>query len=170
MQNDNDTIKIGPHWWHIVTPIMMIIAGFIPMLLGGFMTPLNPVDTVTDSMRVLIGCSVSCCGVPAVIGGGLLLVMTVWAMTRWHLTISPTMVSVERGYVGRKSDEIYIRHIESVSVRKGLLGAVLNCGKLVIGGSGGTKLESVYVADPQRVRKLIYDRVNDRRSYGSYYR
>jgi len=132
------------------------------MVVGGLIAPLNPQDNMVDALKVFVGIGVSCCSVPLALGGALVLVLTLLRMSSWHLTVTEDKVSVMRGLVRRNYDEIYMRHVSAVSVRKRLFGLIFNCGCLQVRGSGGARLTSVIIGDPYRARRLIYEYVKRR--------
>jgi uncharacterized membrane protein YdbT with pleckstrin-like domain len=43
------------------------------------------------------------------------------------------------GLISRKTKEIYLSHVESISIDQGILGRILNFGTIVIIGTGGTR-------------------------------
>jgi len=167
VRNERDTrqirtlIRANPHWIYLVKPFVYMGLGTAPMIVGAAIMP-GSGDPAAEAIRITLGASAFCCGAPFFVGGAVLLLLTLWGMARWHLTLTTEKFSVARGYIGRRSDEIYIRQIESVSVRKGLIGALLNYGEIVVRGSGGTPIKSVMVSRPDVIRDRVREVVMGR--------
>ena len=76
-------------------------------------------------------------------------------MRTTELAITNRRVIAKTGFIRRHSLEILLPKIESVDVRQGILGRMLNFGTVTVTGTGGTRESFKAIAEPIVVRKKI---------------
>ena len=76
-------------------------------------------------------------------------------MRTTELAITNRRVIAKTGFIRRHSLEILLPKIESVDVRQGILGRMLNFGTVTVTGTGGTREGFKAIAEPIVVRKKI---------------
>lgn len=95
----------------------------------------------------------------AVFGAALLLRTIVAGLTN-TITVTSTRVIARSGLVNVTSNDLPLRSVESVNVKRSPLGLILNYGTLVIHGTGGTKTEVYLVGSPTNFRDEMLQRLS----------
>jgi len=92
----------------------------------------------------------------------LLLFSTIGLLVRCFIAIWTTEYAVtnkriikKTGLISRKTKEIYLSHVESISIDQGILGRIFNFGTIVIIGTGGTRNYMKSIIGPMKIRNRI---------------
>jgi uncharacterized membrane protein YdbT with pleckstrin-like domain len=88
--------------------------------------------------------------------GGLLLAWPYIVRANTELVLTNRRVIAKFGVVSTDTVEINLAKVESIRVRQGIFGRMLNYGDIVVGGSGATHAPFVRIADPLEYRRA-YD-------------
>jgi uncharacterized membrane protein YdbT with pleckstrin-like domain len=93
------------------------------------------------------------------IGLGLFLVLM---LPYWNTEIGVTShrIIVKRGWFNLEADELELKAIEKINVRKGMLGKLVNYGVIVIHGTGVDDMILDHIADPEQFHKAIEEAIN----------
>jgi uncharacterized membrane protein YdbT with pleckstrin-like domain len=125
------------HWWHMVAaPLGTFIAGII-------LTPLFGIGLLVLAVDLLIVLPV---------------VILLWRTEQFAVT--DQRVLSKRGLLARRTDEVALRHVESVQVQQGIAGRLWNYGDLAVQGSGGHRLVLPMVTRPQQLRAAVQQGVH----------
>ena len=65
---------------------------------------------------------------------GVFLVIRIWST---EMAVTSRRLIYKRGWIARKTDELSLHRIEEVNLRQGVLGRILNYGKVHVQGMGG---------------------------------
>src|SRR5262245_50076215 len=87
----------------------------------------------------------------------LLITWVAWVSTEYAVT--NMRVVMKRGVVQRQTSETLILKVESVDVRQGLLGQMLDFGDVVLHGTGGTAESFATIARPLEFRRHVQEQV-----------
>lgn len=146
-----------PHWVILLGPGVLAAIGFLCTVCS-ILPMLNPPPgqnpPPVEGARLMAGCS-SCILLLA-------LFMAVYALIVFitsEFTLTDRRVMVESGVLGRRSKEIFLNKVESVSVETPLLGRLLNYGTIVITGSGGAREYLNRISNPQEIRSQIQHQI-----------
>ena len=97
-----------------------------------------------------------------VLGGVLLLALGLWQIVRaWFMCVNTEIIVTNRriifktGFISRNSIEMNLDKVESVVVRQGILGRILDFGTLVIRGVGAGLEPVANVAAPLEFHKHV---------------
>ena len=151
-------IKARLHWGMFLGPLVGIMMGlgFTLVSLLPVLVPnaLSPLEIETDA--VIVG-GLCCFG-----GSFLWLFLSLLGLASRFATYLTTEFAVtnkrviaKSGALRRRSLEVMLTKIESVSVDEPLLGRVLNYGTLVIRGSGGTTQPFAFISNAMDLRMQI---------------
>ena len=77
-----------------------------------------------------------------------------------EFAITDSRVIIKLGFIRRVASEIYFSKIESIHVKQGLLGRLLNYGVVIVTGTGGSKNVYKNVRKPLEFKKVIQDVLN----------
>ena len=72
-----------------------------------------------------------------------------------EFTLTTRRLSMSTGTLRKRSLELVLSKVESISVNEGLLGRMLGYGTVVVGGTGGTKEAFPLVPNPQKLRTAV---------------
>ena len=72
-----------------------------------------------------------------------------------EFAISNKRVISKLGLIRRDVEEMNLNSIESVNIKQGIVGRILNYGNIVISGRGASKVEFTDIDDPVVIRKKI---------------
>jgi len=87
---------------------------------------------------------------------GLIAGLVAWIQqTSSEFAVTTSRVIVKTGFLSRKTVEINLARIESVSVEQGLVGRLLNFGTMVVVGTGGTKEHFTLIDNPAGFRHAV---------------
>jgi uncharacterized membrane protein YdbT with pleckstrin-like domain len=89
----------------------------------------------------------------------LLAIRALVVMTTTEFAVTNRRVIAKRGLLQRRTLEILLAKVESVSVRQTILGRLLNFGTVVVTGTGGTKERFTAIVEPMNIRKKINEMV-----------
>jgi uncharacterized membrane protein YdbT with pleckstrin-like domain len=142
------------HWvvifWPIVLSIIFGVAGIV--LLARAMSV--PQD---DSSRI-----------PMLVGGALLLVVALVALTvalmkrnATEMAVTDRRVIVKIGVAARRTFEILLSKVESIGVEESVMGRMLGYGTVVVRGTGGTPEPFDTVAHPLEFRKQVQQQIEN---------
>jgi uncharacterized membrane protein YdbT with pleckstrin-like domain len=85
-------------------------------------------------------------------------VILLWRTEQFAVT--DQRVLSKRGLLARRTDEVALRHVESVQVQQGIAGRLWNYGDLAVQGSGGHRLVLPMVTRPQQLRAAVQQGVH----------
>lgn len=77
-----------------------------------------------------------------------------------EFAVTDVRVIIKLGFIRREASEIYFSKIESVSVKQGVLGRLLNYGKVIVTGIGGSKNVYKNVKNPLEFKKILQEIAN----------
>ena len=72
-----------------------------------------------------------------------------------EFAVTNKRVLMKCGFINRRSVEIMLTKVESITVNQGILGRVLDFGTIIVGGTGGTKDPFHNIAAPLKFRQKI---------------
>ena len=72
-----------------------------------------------------------------------------------EFAISNKRVISKLGLIRRDVEEMNLNSIESVNIKQGIMGRILNYGSIVVSGRGSSKVVFVDIDDPVSIRKKI---------------
>lgn len=81
-----------------------------------------------------------------------------------ELAVTNRRIILKKGIISRKTVELNLDKVESLTVDQGILGRMFNCGTLVINGTGGVKAEIKSIDDPLTFRKAVNEQIEETRS------
>jgi len=150
-------MRVKPHAVLLVRPMVVMAVGAVGLVLAMMASPtkFDPTVDYLAPTRGLFGCLFCCTALPVFGFGCFTFLLTLIGFSRWHLTVTPQKITVCGGMLRSQTFELYLHQIESVGVDHGIVGSIFNYGKIVVSGSGGTKLKSVVISDPNAVRERI---------------
>lgn len=73
--------------------------------------------------------------------------------------ITNKRVLMKVGFIRRNSLEIFLQKVESVYVKQGIIGRILNYGIIVISGTGGSKDPFPFIPDPLMFRRKVQEQI-----------
>jgi uncharacterized membrane protein YdbT with pleckstrin-like domain len=73
--------------------------------------------------------------------------------------ITDKRILMKVGFIRRTSLEIFFNKIESIQVKQGILGRILDYGAVVICGTGGSKDPFFFIPDPLDFRKRVQEQM-----------
>ena len=72
-----------------------------------------------------------------------------------EFAVTNKRVLMKCGFINRRSVEIMLTKVESITVNQGILGRILDFGTIIVGGTGGTKDPFHNIAKPLEFRQKI---------------
>jgi uncharacterized membrane protein YdbT with pleckstrin-like domain len=136
--------SVRPHWRIFLGPLaLLLVTG---CSLSGFI-----IDKDMSVAKVLAGL-LFLSGLRGLIGAVISYATTEFAVTNRR-------VMAKTGWWQRRSLELLLRQVESVSVNQRLLGRLLGYGDVVITGSGGTWESFPNIAAPLELRRRVNNQV-----------
>lgn len=83
-----------------------------------------------------------------------------WLMrTNTHFRLTTRRLSLSTGTLRRRSLELVLQKVESITVNEPLLGRMFGYGTVVVGGTGGTKEVFPLVPRPQELRDRVQEQL-----------
>ena len=122
--------ETGLHWAVFLRPIAWLVVGFMIRNVPGLFPVFILVALVDFVGRFLMRSN-----------------------TQFKLTTR--RLSMSTGTLRKRSLELVLSKVESISVNEGLFGRMLGYGTVVVGGTGGTKEPFPLVANPQEFRDKV---------------
>lgn len=84
-----------------------------------------------------------------------LLIRCFIAIWTTEFAVTNKRIIKKTGFISRKTKEIYLSHVESISIDQGILGRIFNFGTIVIFGTGGTRNYMKSIIAPMKIRNRI---------------
>lgn len=135
------------HWSFYLTPIAWLFAG---LLLGGWVLASSP-----STLR-----SMTCPLVPLIFVAGLImLAASALAAQATEFAVTNRRIVAKGGVLRRRSLEILLPKVESISFSQPLLGMVFDYGTVVVVGTGGTREHFSNIANPEELRRQVHARL-----------
>jgi uncharacterized membrane protein YdbT with pleckstrin-like domain len=132
--------KTRLHWVLFVKPGLVVLAGMILMVL---------LRQVQDPPWLWI------------FGAAVALIGLVWAFVHYvevmtsEFAVTTSRLILKVGLISRYTTELLLAKVESIGVRQGLIGRVLNYGDLTVTGTGGAREVFRRVRDPIGFRNHV---------------
>ncbi|MCU1320640.1 MAG: conserved hypothetical rane protein [Acidobacteriaceae bacterium] len=137
--------RTGLHW----------IVLLVPGLFGGFLI-------LVGSGIVIGGYSDSMIVGPLFWGyGALVIALAVASRNATEMTVTNKRVILKVGLLRKKTIELFISKLESISVEQGLVGRMLDYGNIVVRGTGGTSEPFKKVRSPLEFRRQVQQQSED---------
>jgi len=76
-----------------------------------------------------------------------------------HFTLTTRRLSMSTGVLRKRSLELVLSKVESISVNEPLFGRMLGYGTVIVGGTGGTKEPFPLVPQPQELRHRVQEQL-----------
>ena len=159
-------VRATPHFIYIINAIAVLIFGVVVVTIGILLLPSDvrtaddPYASLTEFTGTMMGLTCCCPGLLICMYGLYYLARVVLFIRSWHLTVTNQRVKICAGIWSKNTDEMLIHQIESIKVRMGILGRVLNYGRIEVVGTGGTKMPSIKVSDPELIRDKVNSAIN----------
>lgn len=80
-----------------------------------------------------------------------------------ELAVTNRRIILKKGIISRKTVELNLDKVESLTVDQGILGRIFNCGTLVVSGTGGVKATVKSIDDPLAFRKAVNEQIEETR-------
>lgn len=134
MSDNNTVYQARLHWVIFFWPVILLCSG---VFLGFKFEQLKEVSFFFMVFAIIWG-------------------LMVWITYQYcSLTIKKTQVILRTGFLVRNTMDIPLSKIESIDIRRTLLGSLLHYGSLVITGTGGTRQVVNYLNRPLTCRRYI---------------
>ena len=135
MKGEQVVYQTSLHWFVYAVPIVMTLLGLVMFLA-------RPADGLV--FLILAG----------VVGLG------VWLMvSNAEFAVTNRRVIMKTGWLNRRSLELLLAKIESISVEQGLGGKLCGYGTIVVSGTGGSHEPFKNIADPFEFRKQVQEQI-----------
>ncbi|MHB8089171.1 MAG: PH domain-containing protein [Anaerolineaceae bacterium] len=86
-----------------------------------------------------------------------------------EFAVTNRRVIAKRGFIRRRTVEMLLMKVESVSVDQSVVGRIFNYGMVIVTGTGGTREGFRLISDPMEVRKKVNEILEAyMRAYSSY--
>jgi|ERR1041384_6337393 hypothetical protein len=76
-----------------------------------------------------------------------------------EFAVTNKRVLIKVGFIQRTSFELLLRQVESILVEQGIFGRILGFGTIIVIGTGGSKEDFDYIADPLEFRKQVQSQI-----------
>jgi uncharacterized membrane protein YdbT with pleckstrin-like domain len=87
---------------------------------------------------------------------GLLMFFSRWITDKTsEFAVTNKRILVKVGFIRRTSLELLLRQIEMIGVEQGVFARMLGYGTIIVGGTGGTKEQFAYIANPLEFRRQV---------------
>lgn len=104
------------------------------------------------------------CFAPNPLLGIIISLASLWAMLGWLKTeyvVTNKRVIAKRGIIAVKTEELRNSKVESVYIKQGILDRLFNCGTVVFGGTGGSKVSFRYIGDPRQIKTHLEEIIDE---------
>lgn len=78
-----------------------------------------------------------------------------------ELAVTNRRVIAKYGLITRKTIELNLKKVESLSVEQGIMGRIFDFGNIIIGGTGGKKSPIKYITAPLEFRKKVNEQIEE---------
>jgi len=141
------------HWFVLIVPATLSLLFLAPaiLFLKGVIhitgTKAGPLDFM--QLGVLISTAIA------------IIIMTTGIMYRssTEMAVTNKRVIMKTGFVSRRSVELVLSKIESVTVDQNLLGRIFGYGTITIRGTGGTPETFVKISHPLELRQHVQEQI-----------
>lgn len=138
------------HWIVLVRPV--IVALFLSAL-GAVMLYAGASTKQPNLAWLAVASSAPFC-----LAAGFL-IHGIWRRRATESAVTNKRVIIRRGMLDKRTEEILLPKIESISADQGLLGRMLNYGTLTVRGTGGTFEPVPYVAHALEFRRQVLEQI-----------
>jgi uncharacterized membrane protein YdbT with pleckstrin-like domain len=87
-----------------------------------------------------------------------LLLVPIFRQFSTEMVVTNRRVIMKKGLISRRTVELNLAKVETVSVDQGLVGRILDLGTLGVVGTGGTVEQFAYVDNPLGFRRAVTER------------
>jgi membrane protein YdbS with pleckstrin-like domain len=141
------TYKAKPHWWICAGPAaalvgIMAVGGLIQLGASGGRNPEG-----APAIWIVMG-PLSLIPIVGLINGFV-------ALKTWFVEVTPRKICFQGGWLSREISEIPLEKIESVTIQQGMVARLLNCGDVVVTGTGTSIKPFTCVGEPTRLRDVL---------------
>lgn len=143
-------IKKAEVHWSIYIPAIALTIIFAPVFLFLVVSAIVGGAQLSDFLSVM---SV------VMLFVGLPWAVAYMAKVSTELAVTNKRVIAKKGIISRKTVELNLSKVESLTVNQGLLGRLLNSGTLIVNGTGGVKTPFKAIDDPLSFRKAVNEQI-----------
>lgn len=139
--NERAVLVLHPHWWRLVGATF---GGLVGLFIAINLAALGSVPLLGEVSAVVVVAS---------------LLWVVVGVARWYfevLVLTDRRVVFSRGVIARRTSEIPLKHVNDVQTEQGILGRLLNFGRVRIesGNARGEELVT-FIPQPERIRRVL---------------
>jgi uncharacterized membrane protein YdbT with pleckstrin-like domain len=135
------------HWSFYLTPISWVL---LSVALG--------VWGMATNQQLIRG--MACTFSPILLLGGFAgLGACALAASSTEFAVTDRRIIAKAGVLGRRSIEILLSKVESITFSQPIPGMIFNYGTVVVAGTGGTRERFPNISDPQELRRQVHARL-----------
>ena len=144
LEGERIVFRTNQHWLVFFPPVLLMTAGALVAASAGEL-----------SARLLL----SPVGAPYTMVSLLLLAATWISRKCSEFVVTDKRVLMKTGFISRRSDELLLSRVEGIDVRQGILGRILDCGSVTVGGTGGSREPFKHIAQPLDFRRHVQEQI-----------
>jgi uncharacterized membrane protein YdbT with pleckstrin-like domain len=142
------------HWIVMIAPcIAAVVAGAVGIgLLIGAAPTMGEQGGNSGTLAAV--------GVVLLVVAAVVMAAAFWKRSKTEMAVTNRRVLVKVGMVARRSVEIMLAKIESISVDQSLAGRMFGFGTIVVRGTGGTPEPFATIANPLEFRRRVQEQID----------
>jgi len=152
MEGEKVVYRTKLHWIIFGKCLIFLIFFFLSMILFfyGYYQNLKKIMYIGGGLAIILGLFALAYGFNALIE---------YSSSEFGLTNKRVMIKT--GFIKRESLEIVLAKVEAMHVSQGIMGRMLNYGRVDIRGTGGTSNSFDRIKDPLEFRKRVLEQVSE---------
>jgi len=152
MEGEKVVYRTKLHWIIFGKSLIFLIFFFFSMILFfyGYYQNLKKIMYIGGGLAIILGLFALAYGFNALIE---------YSSSEFGLTNKRVMIKT--GFIKRESLEIVLAKVEAMHVSQGIMGRMLNYGRVDIRGTGGTSNSFDRIKDPLEFRKRVLEQVSE---------
>jgi len=152
MEGEKVVYRTKLHWIIFGKSLIFLIFFFLSMILFfyGYYQNLKKIMYIGGGLAIILGLFALAYGFNALIE---------YSSSEFGLTNKRVMIKT--GFIKRESLEIVLAKVEAMHVSQGIMGRMLNYGRVDIRGTGGTSNSFDRIKDPLEFRKRVLEQVSE---------
>ena len=152
--NEKILLTAHCHWAVFLGPIISLAMGFVTLIVamqsGGQHG--NTQQNVIAGLSTTLLCFIAAGFMLASI---FLSIAAIVYISTTEFAITNRRVIAKHGFIRRRTLELFLSKVESISVHQGIMGRILNYGTVAVTGTGGTRESFNAIQNPSVVKRKL---------------
>jgi uncharacterized membrane protein YdbT with pleckstrin-like domain len=152
--NEKILLSARCHWAVFLRPVISLVMGFVTLIIA-IQSGAEHGNTQQNAIAGLSSTLLCFLAVGFMLASIFLSIAAIIYISTTEFAITNRRVIAKRGFIRRRTLELFLSKVESVRVHQGIMGRILNFGTVTVTGTGGTRESFNAIQNPLTVKRKL---------------